>query len=135
MKKKKKKEIYGVGRRKTAVARVFVRKGISENLINRRISISDYFSNQPLLLKEIFFPLKLLGKENEYRLIIRVNGGGFSSQAQAIKLATARVLLKIYPEYKKLLKSFSLLTVDSRQVERKKIGLKKARRAPQFSKR
>ena len=64
-----------------------------------------------------------------------MNGGGFNSQAEAIKLGIARALLQVSPEYKTSLKSFSLLTRDSRRVERKKIGLKKSRRAPQFSKR
>src|SRR5438105_2577466 len=125
MKKKKKKEIYGVGRRKTAVARVFVRKGISENLINRRISISDYFSNQPLLLKEIFFPLKLLEKENKYSLIIRVNGEVFSSQAKANNL-TINITKKI--NKKKILRNYYKRQVKNMIInflQKKKESIKK----------
>jgi small subunit ribosomal protein S9 len=102
---------------------------------NKDKEIKDYFYMQPFLCREIYKPLKLFNKEEEYDILVRVQGGGFHSQAEAIRLGIARALLKIFPDYKTTLKNFSLLTRDSRKVERKKIGLKKARRAPQFSKR
>lgn len=125
---------HGTGRRKEATARVFLREGTGEAYTNKR-KLTDYFAVDPFLIDEIYQPLKLFNKEKDYNLLVRVNGGGFNSQAEAIKLGIARALLQVSPEYKTSLKSFSLLTRDSRRVERKKIGLKKSRRAPQFSKR
>ena len=90
---------------------------------------------EPTLCEDIFQPLKLFSKEKSYDLLVRVKGSGFHSQAEAIKLGVARALLKVSSEYKTTLKSFSLLTRDSRRVERKKIGFKKSRKKEQFSKR
>jgi len=97
--------------------------------------LKDYFYMEPSLCEDIFQPLKLLSKQNEYDLVVRVKGSGFHAQAEAIRLGVARALLKISPEYKTTLKSFSLLTRDARRVEPKKIGHKKARKKTQFSKR
>jgi small subunit ribosomal protein S9 len=97
--------------------------------------LKDYFYMKPALCEEIYQPLKLFDKEKNYDLIVRVKGSGFHSQAEAIRLGIARALLKIFPDYKTNLKSFGLLTRDVRRVERKKIGLKKARKSPQWSKR
>ena len=97
--------------------------------------LKDYFYMEPALCEDTYQPLKLFSKEKDYDLIVRVKGSGFHSQAEAIRLGIARALLKISPEYKITLKSFGLLTRDPRKVERKKIGLKKSRKAPQWSKR
>jgi len=125
---------FGIGRRKEAVARVYLQKGTGEAQVNKR-KLTDYFLVDPSLLEVVYQPLKLFSQEKNYNLLIRARGGGFNAQAEAIKLGIARTLLKISPEYKASLKAFSLLTQDKRKVERKKVGLKKARRAPQFSKR
>jgi small subunit ribosomal protein S9 len=129
----------GIGRRKEATARVYLKEGCGQakvRISNRKEKeLKDYFYMEPSLCADICQPLKLFNKEKNYDLLIRVGGSGFHSQAEAIRLGVARALLKISPEYKTVLKSFSLLTRDARRVERKKVGLKKARRAPQFSKR
>ena len=90
---------------------------------------------EPFLCEVIYQPLKLFNKEKDYNLIVRVKGGGFHSQAKAITRGVAQALLVSSPEYKTTLKSFGLLTRTVRKVERKKIGLKKSRKAPQWSKR
>ena len=129
----------GVGRRKEATARVYLKEGKGQAQIRtndgKEKSLQDYFYMEPSLCQDIFQPLKLFSKENEYDFFVRVKGSGFHSQAEAIRLGVARALLKVSPEYKITLKSFSLLTRDARRVERKKIGFKKARKRPQFSKR
>lgn len=97
--------------------------------------LKDYFYMEPSLCEDIYQPLKLFNKEKDYDLIVRVKGSGFHSQAEAIKLGVARALLKVSPEYKPTLKSFSLLKTDSRKKEREHIGFKTSRRPTQFSKR
>lgn len=124
----------GVGRRKEATARVYLREGLGNAQVNNK-KLSEFFAVDPFLVTDIYQPLKLFNQEKNFDLLVRVRGGGFNSQAEAIRLGIARALLKISPEYKSNLKAFSLLTRDGRRVERKKVGLKKARRAPQFSKR
>ena len=129
----------GVGRRKEATARVYLKEGKGQAQIRtkdgKEKDLKDYFYMEPSLCEDIYQPLKLFSKENEYDLVVRVNGSGFHSQAEAIRLGIARALLKISPEYKTTLKNFSLLTRDARRVERKKVGFKKARKKTQFSKR
>ncbi|WNE40011.1 MAG: 30S ribosomal protein S9 [Mycoplasmataceae bacterium] len=129
----------GVGRRKEATARVYLKKGQGQAKIRtkdgKEKDLKDYFYMESSLCEEIYQPLKLFSKEKEYDLLVRANGSGFHSQAEAIKLGVARALLEISPEYRATLKNFSLLTRDARRVERKKIGLKKSRKATQFSKR
>jgi small subunit ribosomal protein S9 len=124
----------GIGRRKEATARVYLKNGTGQAQVNKR-EITDYFAVDPFLVEDIYQPLKLFDKEKDYDLLIRVRGSGFNSQAEAIRLGIAQALLKTTPEFRTNLKAFSLLTQDKRRVERKKVGLKKARRAPQFSKR
>lgn len=124
----------GVGRRKRAVARVYLKAGNGKSEINKK-SLTDYFYMEPALSEDIHQPLKLFNKEKEYDLLVRVRGSGFHSQAEAIRLGVARALLKISPEYKTTLKSFSLLTRDPRKKEREHIGFKTSRRPTQFSKR
>jgi len=129
----------GVGRRKEATARVYLKEGTGEGKIRTRNGkekeFKDYFYMEPSLCEEIYQPLKLFNKEKDYDLIVRVKGSGFHSQAEAIRLGVARAWLKVSPEYKTTLKSFSLLTQDARRVERKKIGSKKSRKGKRFHKR
>jgi small subunit ribosomal protein S9 len=129
----------GVGRDKEATARVYLKEGTGQAKVRtkngKEKDLKDYFYMEPSLCEDIYQPLKLFSKENDYDLLIRVRGSGFHSQADAIRLGLARALLKISPEYRITLKSFSLLTRDARRVERKKIGFKKARKKEQYSKR
>ena len=129
----------GVGRRKEATARVYLKEGKGQAQVRtkngKEKNLRDYFYMEPSLCEDIYQPLKLFSKENDYDFFVRVKGSGFHSQAEAIRLGVARALLKISPEYKTTLKSFSLLTRDARRVERKKVGFKKARKKTQFSKR
>ena len=124
----------GVGRDKEATARVHLKKGSGENQVRTKKgtkTLPNYFYMDPSLCEHVYQPLKLFNEEKSYDLVIRVRGGGFRSQADSIKLGTAKALLKIKPEYKITLRSFGLLTSDSRRVEKKKVGHKKARKKPQ----
>src|SRR3954470_22065330 len=129
----------GVGRRKEATARVYLKEGQGQAQVRtndgKEKTLKDYFYMEPSLCEDIYQPLKLFNKENDYDLIVRVKGSGFHSQAEAIRLGVARALLKISPEYKPTLKSFSLLKTDPRKKERDHIGFKASRRPTQFSKR
>jgi small subunit ribosomal protein S9 len=130
----------GLGRRKEATARVYLKEnGKGKSYIRtskgKEKSIEEYFYMEKSLCEEILKPLKLFKKELECDFFVRVKGSGFHSQAEAIRLGLSRALLKISPEFKTTLKSFSLLTRDPRKVERKKIGHKKSRKKEQFSKR
>lgn len=124
----------GTGRRKTSVARVRLVPGNGEKTINQH-SAEIYLQYNPNNLRLALKPLTILGLENEYDLIVNTQGGGLSGQADAIRLGIARALCLINPEYRGPLKTNGLLTRDARSVERKKYGLRKARKAPQFSKR
>lgn len=124
---------YGTGRRKTSVARVRLVPGQGNITINRR-SMDDYFGLQTLelIVKQ---PLELTGTTSAYDVIVSVKGGGHTGQAGAIRHGISRALLEVDANYRKVLKSAGLLTRDPRMKERKKYGLKKARKASQFSKR
>ncbi|MFC4452633.1 30S ribosomal protein S9 [Deinococcus sonorensis] len=126
-------QYYGTGRRKTAVARVFLRPGEGRIVVNGK-EFQQYFRGVVRAVHALqgFRETGTLGR---YDAVITVLGGGPTGQADAIKLGIARALLKINPDYRQQLKPRGLLTRDPREVERKKFGLKKARRAPQFSKR
>ena len=124
---------YGTGRRKNSVARVRVYTGTGKITINDR-DIDNYFGLETLKLI-VRSPLVLLGLEGKYDIVVRVAGGGVSGQAGAIRHGVARALLLANEEYRPALKAAGLLTRDPRMKERKKYGLKAARRAPQFSKR
>ncbi|QQK74366.1 30S ribosomal protein S9 [Salicibibacter cibarius] len=126
-------QYYGTGRRKNAVARVFLSPGNGKVTINKR-EMDDYFDHETLKTV-IHQPLVETGTDGQYDLKITTKGGGYTGQAGAIQLGVARALLQVDPEYRKVLKDNGLLTRDSRMKERKKYGLKGARRAPQFSKR
>ena len=124
---------YGTGRRKKSVARVRVYHGEGNITINGR-SIDDYFGLETLKLI-VRQPLALTETVNKVDIVCRVNGGGVSGQAGAIRHGLARALLLYDPELRPALKAAGFLTRDPRMTERKKYGLKGARRAPQFSKR
>ncbi|MBO4499756.1 MAG: 30S ribosomal protein S9 [Bacteroidaceae bacterium] len=125
--------INALGRRKRAIARVFVTEGTGKITINKR-DLSVYFPS-PLLQYVVLQPLKKLDVAEKYDIKVNLNGGGYNGQANALRLAIARALVKINPEDKKSLRSEGFLTRDSRSVERKKPGQPKARRRFQFSKR
>ena len=124
---------YGTGRRKNSVARVRVYTGTGKVTINGR-DIDDYFGLETLkvIVKQ---PLALTGTEGKFDIVCTVTGGGVTGQAGAIRHGVARALLQVNPEFRAALKAAGFLTRDPRMKERKKYGLKAARRAPQFSKR
>ena len=124
---------YGTGRRKSSVARVRVYNGTGKVTINDR-DIDDYFGLETLKLI-VRQPLALTGLESKFDIVVRVNGGGISGQAGAIRHGLARALLVYDENLRPELKKAGFLTRDPRMKERKKYGLKAARRAPQFSKR
>ena len=124
---------YGTGRRKDSVARVRVYQGTGKVTINDR-DIDNYFGLETLKLI-VRSPLVLLGLEGKYDVVVRVSGGGVSGQAGAICHGLSRALLQQSDENRAVLKKAGFLTRDPRMKERKKYGLKAARRAPQFSKR
>ena len=124
---------YGTGRRKSSVARVRILPGTGAITINGR-DIDDYFGLETLKLI-VRQPLEATETLGKFDLIVKVGGGGVSGQAGAIRHGLARALLQVSPEYRPVLKAAGFLTRDPRMKERKKYGLKAARRAPQFSKR
>ena len=124
---------YGTGRRKSSVARVRIVPGTGAVTINKR-SIDEYFGLETLKLI-VNQPFAVTGTEGKFDIICTVKGGGVSGQARAIRHGLARALLQADPNYRLVLKKAGFLTRDPRMKERKKYGLKAARRAPQFSKR
>ena len=124
---------YGTGRRKKSIARVRILPGSGSITINGR-DIDDYFGLETLKLI-VNQPFGVTGTEGKFDIIATVKGGGISGQAGAVRHGLARALLAADPEYKPALKAAGFLTRDPRMKERKKYGLKAARRAPQFSKR
>ena len=131
--KKDKIMFYGTGRRKSSIARVRLVEGTGVITINGR-NIDEYLGTDTLKVI-VRQPLTVTNTLDKYDVICKVQGGGFTGQAGAIRLGIARALLEANSEYRPTLKSAGFLTRDSRQKERKKYGLKKARKAPQFSKR
>jgi len=125
---------YGTGRRKTAVARVRLLPGTGQMVVNGRTP-GDYFGGRELLQLTIRQPLRLTGTLDRFDVVIRVVGGGMSGQAGAIRHGVARALLRFDEELRPSLKSAKFLTRDPRAKERKKVGLKRARKAPQYTKR
>jgi small subunit ribosomal protein S9 len=126
-------QYLGTGKRKTSVARVILRPGDGQTWINGR-TLEDYFPRAAHRVAALS-PLKVAGAEGTYDLRVRVHGGGISGQAGAVRHGVARALVEADPELRVPLKREGFLTRDARQVERKKAGLHKARKAPQFSKR
>ena len=125
---------YSIGRRKKAIAQVILLVGNGKFTINR-INANSYLQNNLNYLQRINYPLSLLGIQNNFDIHIKAKGGGLMGQTDAIKLAISRALVLIDNNNRKVLKTAGLLKRDSRIVERKKYGLKKARKAGQYSKR
>lgn len=125
--------IHKIGRRKTAVARVYVSQGNGSITINQR-DINDYFPTATLQYK-VKQPFALTSNEETYDVKVNVYGGGITGQAEAIRLALSRAMCEVDAENRLVLKPEGLLTRDPRMVERKKFGQKKARKKFQFSKR
>ena len=123
----------GTGRRKSSVARVFLKKGSGKITVNGR-DVVDYFPSDThrMILTE---PLKLTQLEEAYDIDVTIHGGGVTGQAGAVRLGIARALIDLDPELRAVLKRAGFLTRDDRKKESKKYGLKKARKAPQYSKR
>ena len=138
---KEKRSFYGTGRRKGSVAKVTLTPGTGKIIVNGR-DVHEYMPYEVLVM-DLKQPLVLTNNENTFDINVKVNGGGFSGQAGAIRLAIAKALVEYDAgtdqtrddAYHKVLKVNGFLTRDPRVKERKKYGLKKARRAPQFSKR
>lgn len=128
------KYIYGLGRRKAASARARLYKGKGEITINDKPAL-DYFSGNKSMLAEITDPLALTQKQKDYDISIRVTGGGLAGQVDAIKLAISKALQTEAPDLRPILKKAGSLKRDPREKERKKYGLRSARKKEQFSKR
>lgn len=132
--KKARKYVEGIGRRKTAIARVRIYpQGKGEFLINEK-PYNNYFPDS-FYHHLILAPLKMIDQLSDFDVTVKVKGGGITGQAEAIRHGLSRALVKLNPDLKKLLKSAGFLRRDPRERERKKPGLKRARRAPQWSKR
>jgi small subunit ribosomal protein S9 len=134
MNTKLEKDNIGLGKRKRATARVFLVPG-EGNLIINKVSGEKYLQYNASYLNKVWDPLKKLNLENQFDIIVLVRGGGLTGQTHAIQLGVARLICKIDPQNRTILKPFGLLTRDARIKERKKYGLRKARKAPQYSKR
>ena len=126
-------KFYGTGRRKKSSARVYLAPGKGDIVINKR-PIDDYFGLETLKVI-VRQPLAATDTVGKYDVLVNVRGGGYTGQAGAIRHGIARALLQVDADYRPVLKKAGYLTRDSRMKERKKYGLKAARRAPQFSKR
>jgi small subunit ribosomal protein S9 len=126
-------QYYGTGRRKSSVARVRLVPGTGKIIINKRDFV-DYIPS-PATRLDVLQPLNLTNTASSYDVLVNVDGGGISGQAGAIRHGITRALLQVNPDFRPVLKKAGLITRDPRAKERKKYGLKKARRSPQFSKR
>ena len=128
------KYTYGGGRRKSATARARLYKGKGKLTINDKDAL-DYFCNNKSLVAEVTDPLALTKKQKDYDVTVKVSGGGQSGQVDAIKLAISRALVAEFPEFRPVLKKAGFMKRDPREKERKKYGLRSARKREQFSKR
>ena len=128
------KNNIGVGKRKRSIARVFLVPGQGNLLINKTNG-DKYLQYNDTYLNTVWSPLEKLSLEKQFDIVAIVNGGGLTGQSQAIQLGIARLFCKMDPKNRAILKPFGFLTRDSRIKERKKYGLRKARKAPQYSKR
>lgn len=128
------KYIYGLGRRKSATARARLYAGKGSIIINEKPA-AEYLSGNKTLLAEITDPLALVNMQKDYDITVLVQGGGFSGQVDAIKLAIAKALTTAHADLRSTLKKAEFLKRDSREKERKKYGLRSARKREQFSKR
>lgn len=129
-----KKYTYGLGRRKAATATARLYKGKGDLVINGKPAL-EYFSNNKTLLAEVTDSLAIAGKQKEYDITILVKGGGLAGQVDAIKLAISKALVLESPDLRLMLKKAGMMKRDPREKERKKYGLRSARRREQFSKR
>jgi small subunit ribosomal protein S9 len=125
--------INATGRRKTAVARVFIKEGSGKITVNKR-DVNEYFTTTTLQFT-VRQPLEITQTGEKFDINVNLDGGGYKGQAEALRMAIARALVKFNPEFKKALKDKGLMTRDSRMVERKKPGQPGARKRFQFSKR
>ena len=125
---------YGLGRRKAATARARLFKGKGEITINNKTAL-DYLSSNKSFLAEVTDPLALTGKQKEFDITILVSGGGLAGQVDAIKLAVSKALTLEFPDLRPVLKKAGFIKRDPREKERKKYGLRSARKREQFSKR
>jgi small subunit ribosomal protein S9 len=128
------KDTIGIGRRKRATARVFLVPG-EGNIVINKVPGEKYLQYNVTYLNTIWAPLKELNLEKQFDIITLVRGGGLTGQTEAIQLGIARLLCQMNPQNRSILKPFGFLTRDARIKERKKYGLRKARKAPQYSKR
>nr|WP_305142123.1 30S ribosomal protein S9 [uncultured Acetatifactor sp.] len=129
----KTEKYYGTGRRKKSIARVYLTPGKGDVVINKR-NMDDYFGMETLKVI-VRQPFAATGTNEKFDVLVNVRGGGYTGQAGAIRHGIARALLQVDADYRPILKKEGFLTRDPRMKERKKYGLKAARRAPQFSKR
>ena len=129
----KTEKYYGTGRRKKSIARVYLTPGKGDVVINKR-NMDDYFGIETLKVI-VRQPFVATGTNEKFDVLVNVRGGGYTGQAGAIRHGIARALLQVDADYRPVLKKEGFLTRDPRMKERKKYGLKAARRAPQFSKR
>ena len=125
--------VQATGRRKSSVARVRLYPGTGEVSLNGR-SLDEYFPHAALR-QRVMEPLRAVEVDGQYDVVAQLQGGGTTGQSDALRLGIARALVEVDPELRPTLKKGGMLTRDARRVERKKYGLRKARRAPQFTKR
>ena len=126
--------IYATGKRKEAVAKVWLKTGSGNISINGK-TLDEFLGGREALKLRVRWPLMLTKQESAVDIEVKVFGGGFAAQSDAIKHGISKALVEYAPEFRQILKPAGLLTRDARVVERKKYGKKKARRSPQFSKR
>lgn len=127
------KKFFGCGKRKNSVARLFITPGTGEIQVNTR-DVDDYFGRDTLKMI-LLQPMEVTGNIGKFNVVVTVNGGGLAGQAQACRHGLAKALLALNPDYRKPLHRNGFLTRDSRMVERKKYGHRKARKSTQYSKR
>jgi len=126
--------IYATGKRKEAVAKVWIKNGNGEIKVNGK-TLDEFLGGREALKLRVKWPLILTKQEGNFDIEVKVIGGGFAAQADAIKHGISKALVEYAPEFRSILKPAGLLRRDARVVERKKYGKKKARKSPQFSKR
>ncbi len=129
-----KRYYQGTGRRKTSVARVRLFPGTGEYVVNDKAP-EDYFNSRDVVQQALRYPLELTGTMGNFNVMVKVHGGGTVSQSIAVRHGVARALLDFNQAYRPALKQAGLLTRDPRAKERKKVGLKRARKRPQYTKR
>jgi small subunit ribosomal protein S9 len=125
---------YGVGRRKTSVARVRLYPGTGQITVNGKSGV-EYFGGRPIHQQALLAPMRITSTTEKFDIVATVVGGGVSGQVGAVRHGISRALLRFDDELRPALKSAKLLTRDAREKERKKVGLKRARKAPQYTKR